>query len=136
MNKVFLDANIVLDFLDSDRAEHKTVRLLFEKLVEEGYRIFITEDILTTLYYVVKNKTAVLDFFCYVVSEWEIVCFGTDVIKRAITICRENSALDFEDVCQALAAKSSECRVLITNDAGFYETDGLELYNANEFLGR
>ncbi len=134
MKKVFLDANIILDFLDSSRSAHKKVRKLFGLLIEQDYRPVISEDILTTIYYIVKDKAAVLGFFDHILSQWELVCLGIDTIEQAVKLCRENSTLDFEDVCQALAAKKAGCEVVITNDAEFFRPDGVTLYQAHEFL--
>lgn len=133
MKKIFLDANIVLDLLDSTRNSHNISKNVFEYLINSNYTIVIPEDILTTIYYIVKNKKAVLEFFETIITYWEIVSFGTKVISDAINICKSNSVLDFEDVIQSLCAKESNCEAIISNDNTFYNC-GIPVMKANEFI--
>ena len=56
MKKIFLDEYIVLDLLDSTRSSHRISKNVFEKLIDQNYTIVISEDVLTTIYYIVKNK--------------------------------------------------------------------------------
>ena len=134
MRKVFLDANVVLDFLDSTREAHTTAVRLFDRLIDRRYGIATSEDILTTVYYVMKEKNVVLDFFAYILREWEIVSFGSEILSKAVVLCRGDDSLDFEDVCQALAAVKSGCDAVISNDAGFYRPAGVSLIRPDEFL--
>ena len=56
MKKIFLDANVVLDLLDAVRPEHHASRRVIEKIIRNGHRAVVTEDILTTVYSIVKDK--------------------------------------------------------------------------------
>lgn len=134
MKKAFIDANIILDFLDAQRNRHRCAYKVFEKLIDEDYLFVVTEDILTTVYYVIKNKSAVLKFFEQVLSEWELVSFGTELLRRSVTICLKEQSLDFEDVCQALAADKVECDIIISNDKDFYRIDTIKVYSTEVFL--
>jgi len=133
VNKVFLDANIILDLLDSTRNNHSFSLKVFEKLIDQNYQIVISEDLLTTIYYIIKNKKAVLEFYELVVEQWEIVSFGKNIITDAIFICKEDSDLDFEDVIQSLSAKKSDCSLIITNDKKFFNC-GVPVLSSEEFL--
>ena len=131
--KIFLDANVILDFLDSQRPGHSVARSVIGTLYKEGRTIVITEDLLTTIYYVVRNKNAVLDFFSVIQKEWLIVPFGKDRIFRAISICRNNPKADLEDVLQSLSALDLECRYVISNDMNFYDC-GVDIATARDFV--
>lgn len=133
MKKIFLDANIVLDLLDSTRSSHSISKNVFEKLIDNNYTIVISEDILTTIYYIVKNKQAVLDFFETIAAAWEIVSFGKKVISNTINLCKANSNLDFEDVIQSLCAKESDCSIIVSNDKNFYNC-GIPVVSGEEFI--
>jgi predicted nucleic acid-binding protein len=121
VNKAYLDANVVLDFLDGNRRYHNETVKVFDLLSSKGYELVISEDIHTTIYYVLKDKRIALDFLSMVVDEWQVVSFGLEVIRDGIHACQTDSSLDLEDVLQALAAKSSGCDLILTNDAGFYQ---------------
>jgi predicted nucleic acid-binding protein len=92
----------------------------------------ISEDMLSTLFYIQKDKRKTLEFFKVIYKRWVISSFGKDVIKKAIDLSFENS-LDLEDVLQCLCAKENGCDVLITNDKKFYDCD-IKIMTIKEFL--
>jgi len=132
MKKVFLDANIILDLLDSTRSCHDLSKQVIEDLIDQNCQIVISEDLLTTVYYVVKNKEAVLIFFEIIIDQWEIVSFGKKTILEAVTICKKNTSQDFEDVIQSLSSREADCKLIITNDKHFYNC-GVPIIGSKEF---
>ncbi|NTU42244.1 MAG: type II toxin-antitoxin system VapC family toxin [Nitrospirales bacterium] len=121
MKKVFLDTNIVLDFLDKRRKHHQKSEELMASLVSQNCPIYISEDMLSTIFYIDKDNRKVLKFFEIIAKEWHIVSFGQEVIPKAIALCIGNEELDFEDVLQCLCAKAHGCEFLATNDKGFVD---------------
>jgi len=119
-NRVYLDANIILDFLSSDRSHHQEARVLIGLLTQKEYEIVISEDILTTVYYVAKNKTYVVSFFQSIQTKWEIVSFGNDVITEALHRIRD-AGYDLEDMLQCLCAKKEGCAMVVTGDQTFVD---------------
>jgi len=135
MKSVFLDTNIVLDLLDSQRENHNPVKQLLTQLVENEYQITISEDMLSTIFYITKNKQATLNFFKLINKEWNIVPFGKDTISQAIKRCLESPGQDFEDTLQCLCAKNSRCELLISRDNSFVDC-GLRVLSLAEFLDK
>ena len=86
--KVYFDANIVLDIIDSNRKEHLTAKRMWKDLILEKCIIIISEDILTNVFYILKIKTEALNFFKFIQDNWKIVPFGKDVVKNAIDLSR------------------------------------------------
>jgi len=118
---VFLDTNIVADMIDAERERHiDSVRLL-ESLVKRQVRIVISEDMITTLFYISQDKKATLEFLLHVVYPlWSVVPYGMVLIREATdTALREKS--DLEDTLQCLCAKNERCAIVITEDQGFVE---------------
>ena len=130
--KVFLDTNIILDFLDKKRANHLKVESLMRYLILNDYTIVLSEDMLSTIFYINKDNKKVLNFFKMILVKWKIVSYGVELIQNAVDIAIEKS-LDLEDLMQCLCAKSNGCTILITEDKGFYDC-GVEVYNTNDFL--
>ena len=130
--KIFFDANVVLDMVDINRVEYSVANKLVKKVILSGYDILISEDMLSTIYYINKDKTATLNFFKIIQDDWTIVSFSKEIIKDAIDISLEKN-LDLEDVLQCLCAKNNNCDVLITNDKKFYDC-GIKIMNTKEFL--
>jgi predicted nucleic acid-binding protein len=119
-NKVFLDTNVVLDFLDAKRQGHQDAVELMQYLLLNDYEIVISEDMISTIFYIDKQHKRVLAFFQTILDKWHIVPFGLSVIREAVTLSLEKQ-LDLEDVLQALSAKEHGCYTLVTNDKKFYQ---------------
>lgn len=118
-SSVYLDTNIVVDMIDGGRANHGLSLALLKKLMLEDYDIFISEDMLSTLYYISNDKRATLEFFENIIYvDWQVVPFGMDVIKEA-THLSLNEGVDLEDTLQCLCAKNNKCMILVTNDKKF-----------------
>jgi len=120
MNKnIFLDTNILVDLLDRRRKNHHFAVKLLEFLIENEWEIYISEDMVSTLYYLIKDKKRVLKFLKEIAEDWHIVPFGREVILEAIHLAMENGE-DLEDLLQCLSAKRFGC-ILMTNDKSFTE---------------
>jgi len=130
---VYFDTNVVLDILDGKRKNHHKIKYLLEKVIENNIKIIISEDSLTMIYYIAKEKQRVLDFFNVILEEWNIVSFGKHTIAEAIALCKENEKLDFEDTVQCLCAKERGCSFLITSDKTFVEC-GVSIVDIDTFL--
>lgn len=50
-NKIFLDANILVDFIDDTRANHLIAKELVIDSLEKKIKLFTSCDIVTTVYY-------------------------------------------------------------------------------------
>jgi len=130
---IYLDTNIVADIIDTSRSNHKESLYILEYLAIHDYKIFISEDMLTTLYYILKDKKQTLEFLKNLVFiDWEISKFGKNVIKDAIDLSLEKD-LDLEDVLQCLCAKENQCSIVITNDKNFYDCD-IDILESKEFI--
>ena len=132
-NKIFFDTNIVLDLIDTNRLGHSYAVKLWEDSIILDYEVFVSEDMLSTIFYVNKNnKKNTLEFLQLILKRWQIVSFGEAVMKNAIILSLEKN-LDLEDVLQCLCAKENDCKAFITNDAKFHNC-GLDIYTVKEFL--
>ena len=131
---IYLDTNIVLDIVNNTRINNLQAIELWNKLIIEKWKIVISEDMLTTIFYINKDKKQTLEFFKTIQKRWLIVPFGKDVITNAIELSLKNN-LDLEDVLQCLCAKKNECSILISNDNNFYNC-GESIYSTKDFLDK
>ncbi len=133
INRIYLDTNIVADMIDISRAGHLKSLKLLEKLILNNWIIVISEDMLSTLYYISKDKSATLLFIQNVILvDWEVVSFGKETINKAINLALSED-LDLEDLLQCICAKENNCTHLLTNDKAFYDC-GLSINSYEEFL--
>ena len=131
-NKIFLDINIILDILDSSRPNHQNAIKIWEISVVKKYQICISEDMLSTIFYINRDKKVTLEFFKTIQKRWTIAMFGKKVIADAIELSLEKD-LDLEDALQCICAKENGCNILITNDKKFYDC-GILIMSAEKFL--
>ena len=133
MEIIYLDTNVVLDFLDENRIGSETANKVLEIIYKNHYTVAISEDMLSTIYYISKDKSRTLEFFDFIIrSEWLIISFGTQTIQDSIKFSKERG-LDFEDILQCLTAKREKVKYLITNDRKFVDC-GVSTLTANDFI--
>ena len=133
IKKIFLDTNIVLDIIEPRRKSHEQALQLGEYLLLNDYEICISEDMITTIFYISSSKQESLIFIKEVILvDWQIISFGKDIIKNAIDLSLEKN-LDLEDILQCFCAKENGCIAFITNDKKFHDC-GISLYTIEEFL--
>ena len=131
--KIYFDTNIVLDMIDASRHNHSRSVQMLKQLGLQKYQMYISEDMLSTIYYISKDKISTLEFFENIIYiDWNILAFGTNVIKNATQEALQKN-LDFEDLLQCLCAKENNCQILITNDKEFHNC-GLDVLSAKAFL--
>jgi predicted nucleic acid-binding protein len=132
-NKIFLDTNIVLDLIIPYRKYSNISNIVLEKLAKNGYEFYLSEDIISTTYYIAKNhKEETLRFFQGALKFWNIVPFGEKIIKASLEFSLKNSC-DLEDTLQCFCAKENGC-ILLTNDKKFIDC-GIKVVNYKDFLG-
>jgi len=118
--RIFLDTNIILDFLDDKRPKHSHAMILLDRLSRDGWRIVISEDMFSTIFYIRRGNRRVLEFFRYVLREWSVVPYGKPLMREAVERALRES-LDLEDTLQCLCAKKEECAIVVTEDQGFVD---------------
>jgi predicted nucleic acid-binding protein len=132
--RIFLDTNVVLDILDGTRMHHEKASTLLKTAIFNRIEIAISEDMLSTLYYIHKDKTKCLRFLEVVQRDWLVLAFGKDVIDQAIKHALDEQ-IDLEDALQCLCAKEHHCDALITHDQKFYDCS-LPIMTIEQFLER
>lgn len=134
--KVFLDANILVDFIDKEREQHLLAKKIIIDSLRLGDELFTSCDIVTTLYYLsaksdknrALNEIAKINSFCRVVE------FSNTEVEQTCKLMSEDAKFkDLEDTIQYVLAKKYQCDVIITNDKNFYSPD-VTLTNSKAFL--
>jgi len=130
--KLFLDINVVIDIIDRKRANHQKAQAVILKTIEENYSIYISEDMITTIYYILRGDLRVLNFFQNIIQRWNVVPFGQETIKQSIEYAMNNNC-DLEDTLQCFCAKNSGCDIFLTSDKKFINC-GIEILDYDRFL--
>ena len=133
--KVFLDANIILDIFDEQRAFYKPSSLAVAYLLEEQTELFTSCDIITTLYYVLskKDKNFALESIENINQLCTVIEFTNIEIAQSCKLMRKNNFIDLEDTIQYVMAKKTNCDLILSNDKGFVSKD-IEILSSSEFV--
>lgn len=130
--KIFLDINIVIDIIDEARNSHNEAKKTLVKIIEDDYEVYVSEDMITTVYYILKGNIKVLYFFKNIIKKWNIVPFEVAVIEESIDYCIKDGS-DLEDVLQCMCAKKNGCKIFLTSDKKFIDC-GINIMSYAQFL--
>lgn len=126
MNRVFLDANILIDYL-SDRANEENelnARLIVEYCFEYLGRAYVSTHSIMILYHMVQKEFAEITVLK---QRLEDVCQLFNIITvqpQDFTSAFDSVMIDFEDAVQLSCALKAKADMLVTrNVEDFYETN-------------
>jgi len=122
IKRVFFDANIILDMIDSDRANVENVRKLVYNALMKELTLYTSCDILSNIYYVARkklDKETLVKEMLNILEIFEIVAIDKALAKKALLANQINHALDFEDLLQRQCAEVARCDLIVTNDKKF-----------------
>ena len=136
MKKIFLDANVVIDYLDSSSKDHfvakdclQIIRKHFDKPIVSPITFVITDFILGKF---IKNKAWHKKQMQLTFSEFEFT-----VIKPSfITSLFETHFSDLEDGLQYQCALAAKSAVILTKDTGDFFDSKIPAIHPHDFVSR
>lgn len=138
MNRVYLDANILLDFSNPERKYYSQAIYIITHCLKTNVTLFTSCDIITTLYYIdaKKSKENALNNIHKINQFVKIIDFSNAEVEQTCTLMAQNSAFeDLEDTIQYILAKKTSCDCIISNDKNFVSPD-IFLLSSEEFCER
>lgn len=120
-NRLFVDTNIALDILFSDRENSEKTK---EFIMQQNSKLVINDLSLNTIFYIGSkiNYDKTIEFLKTIVlsnSLWEVYYLKKADFVEIFKLMDENNGADFEDLQQYISANSSNCKTIITNDKNF-----------------
>ena len=136
MKRVFIDANIVIDYLDASSKDHtvalhclRIIRKYFGKPIVSPATFIITNFILGKF---IKSKSWHKKQMQLTFSEFEI----TFVKPLFITAIFETNFTDLEDALQYQCALSAKAAVILTKDISDFFDSKIPVIHPNDFVTR
>lgn len=133
MKKIFLDNNIILDFLVSTREfHHQAVEII--KDINENTLLCYSFGSISDIAYVYEkgyklNTQDVIKFYKEISKSSYFRCLSTtddylcEACKYTLEQISNNKKPDFEDALQYFCALENGCSTIITNDKNFPQLD-------------
>jgi hypothetical protein len=134
--KIFLDANILVDFIDDQRENHREAKTIIINGLQSGDELFTSCDIVTTLYYLSakSDKNRALNEIVKINSFCTVIEFSNHEVAQTCNLMLEDQTFkDLEDTIQYVLAQKYGCNVIISNDKNFYSPD-IALFSSKSFL--
>lgn len=138
MNRVYLDANILLDFSNPERKYHSNAIHIITHCLKTKITLFTSCDIITTLYYIdsKKSKESALNNIHKINQFVKIIDFSNTEVEQTCDLMAQNSDFkDLEDTIQYILAKKASCDCIISNDKNFLSPD-IILFSSEQFCER
>ncbi|MBD3374844.1 PIN domain-containing protein [candidate division KSB1 bacterium] len=133
MNKLFIDADIILDLLLEREPFFVSSSKLFTLIEENKVIAFTTPVILANIYYIsarMTNKKIALEAIRKLLTLLKV----TAVDEKIMLLAANSDFKDFEDSIQYYAAKSEGIEFLITRNKVDYKITDLTVCTSKEYL--
>ena len=135
MNKLFLDANVVVDFLceRGDEFYLPAARLMVKSYNKEIELCCSTLTMATASYFMEKGKIDYAEIFHKIsdmISICELVCIDRGVVEKALS----SEFTDFEDAMQYFSAEKFGADIIITRNKKDFRNAQLPIYTPKEYL--
>jgi len=132
MQKIFLDTNIVIDFLGERESFYKPAARVMTLSDKKKIQLFTSPLTIATAYYNWQSMKArsVLDK----IRKFKLLCrtsvMDDEVIEKSI----HSAFSDFEDALQYYSALASGCNLIITRNENNFKNALIPVMNADVYL--
>lgn len=133
--RIFLDANILVDFIDAKRAGHQWSKAIVIDCLDKNIKLFTSCDIVTTVYYLGAkiDKIKVLEQIFKINQFCHIIEFSNKEVEMACDLMlRDEKFCDLEDTLQYILAQKEQCEAIVSNDKNFFSPK-IELFTSEKF---
>ena len=129
MKKIFLDTNIVLDFLIREEYKPQIRKLISHS---DDYDLFISYLTVANAAYIMRRypKAELKSNLQLMLDLFEIIPNDKKQIKKAIN----SDSPDFEDMLQYQAAMSGKCDVILTRNVKDFPFSDIAVMDVPSFL--
>lgn len=133
MQKIFLDTNIVIDFLGERELLYEASAKIVTLADQKKVKVFTSPTSITTVYYILSkfesSKTALEK-----IRKFKLLCdisiMDNEVVEKAI----HSGFKDFEDAMQYFSAIASNCELIITRNEKDFKNALIPVMNAESYL--
>jgi predicted nucleic acid-binding protein len=129
--RVFIDTNVVLDFLQEREPFVEDAAKLFEKIDAGEVEGFIAATTVTNIYYIVRKAAGVgaaQDAIAQILMDLHICAVDRGILEQAIAL----NFQDFEDAVQCACAMAHGVDTIVTRDASGFVSAGISVVSPGE----
>jgi predicted nucleic acid-binding protein len=138
MNKIFFDANILIDLINKENKLNKPITILFSELEKQGKKLYCSPTTFAITYF----------FLSKAIKDKKILNAETKALFSGFIFTREDGVImekvkkstftDLEDALQYYSAMDSDVDMIITKNYFDFSKSAIPVYHPlqyiNEFL--
>ncbi|OWK74404.1 PIN domain nuclease [Flavobacteriaceae bacterium JJC] len=133
MQKVFLDTNIILDFLGERAGFYEPAAKILTLADQKKIKVFVSPISISTTFYLLskfENTKAAMEK----IRKFKVLCsvsvMDDEVIEKAIN----SDFKDFEDAMQYFSSVASSCDLIISRNEKDFKHALIPVMNAESYL--
>jgi predicted nucleic acid-binding protein len=133
MQSVFLDTNIILDFLGERANFYEPAARILTLADKKKIKIYTSPSSISNTYYILskyENTKAALEK----IRLFRLLCFISIMDEEVIDKAINSSFKDFEDAMQYFSALATNCEVIITRNEKDFKNALIPVMNAESYL--
>ena len=134
MKHIFLDTNVLIDFLADRQPLSLEAAKLFNYSFTNKVTLYVSVITYNNIYYILRRSSSHLDSIKILseLQEWtETIAVTKEIIKKSLT----SDFRDFEDAIQYNSAKSlSKIDCIVTRDTKDYKISSISIFTPKEAL--
>jgi predicted nucleic acid-binding protein len=134
MEEIFLDTNVIIDYLTKREPFAKPALALFSLAENQQLKINISAISHTTIYYVLR-KNNLHQVIIQNLSLLSSLCCVLPVNQGVLEQAMQSDFMDFEDAVQYYSAlQNKKCSVIITRNVKDFRSAKMAVMTPDEFL--
>jgi predicted nucleic acid-binding protein len=133
MKKVFIDSDVIVDFLTNRKPHSNQSAKVLNLCIENTVKGYISPVIVSNVYYVLRkkiDKQELKNKLKTIVNFLEVIVMN----KKSILTALNSDFNDFEDALQNYAVESTDVKTIITRNVKDYKKSKLSVYTPDSFL--
>lgn len=132
MQKVFLDTNIILDFLGEREGFYEAAAKVLTLADQKKIQLFTSAVSITNAYYILAKyqPQSALEK----IRKFKILCVASLMNDEVVEKALASDFKDIEDAMQYFSAIASNCDVIITRNEKDFKSALIPVMNAESFL--
>lgn len=133
MDVVFLDTNILIDFLGERKLYYEAAAKVLTLADNKKIKLYVSPISISTAYYVVfkfESKNKVLDK----IRKIKILLHTANINDTSFEKAINSDFKDFEDAIQYYSALDSKCNIILTRNERDFKTSSIPAMSAENYL--
>lgn len=133
MKKIFLDTNIIIDFLGKRGTFYEPIAKILTLADRKQLQVFTSANAIVNAYYILSRteaKEKVLDK----IRRLKVICMISPLNEAVVMKAIYSDFKDFEDAIQYHSAMAQECDTIITRNESDFLKSEIPIMNADVFL--